>query len=147
MLIFGVCFLLHFLKLSGVNGYCVVTLSNIIGMAFVRGKIIYRYTDMYKHAYFSIFMMIPLLLMLVTAGHMQNMCCVSMNNNQTNLFGNLYHFTFLLQQTNMNPSSHCRTSIFEEEFKFQYVREEIHIHIATKHHFDIFVKVVLCLVV
>ena len=32
----------------------------------------------------------------------------------------------------MNPSSHCRTSIFEEEFKFQYVRGEVHIHIATQ---------------
>ena len=32
----------------------------------------------------------------------------------------------------MNPSSHCRTSIFEEEFKFQYVRGGIHFHIATQ---------------
>ena len=32
----------------------------------------------------------------------------------------------------MNPNSHCRTSIFEEEFKFQYVRGDIHIHIATR---------------
>ena len=32
----------------------------------------------------------------------------------------------------MNPSSNCRTSIFEEEFKFQYVRENVHIHIATQ---------------
>ena len=30
----------------------------------------------------------------------------------------------------MNPSSHCRTSIFEEEFKF--LRRDIHIHIATQ---------------
>ena len=35
----------------------------------------------------------------------------------------LYHFTFWLQQTNMNPSSHYGTNIFVEEFKFQYVRE------------------------
>ena len=32
----------------------------------------------------------------------------------------------------MNPSSHCRTSVFEEEFEFQYVRGDIHIHIATQ---------------
>ena len=32
----------------------------------------------------------------------------------------------------MNPSSHCRTSIFEEEVKFQYIRGDIHIHIATQ---------------
>ena len=32
----------------------------------------------------------------------------------------------------MNPSSHCSTSFFEEEFKFQYVRGDIHIHIATQ---------------
>ena len=32
----------------------------------------------------------------------------------------------------MIPSSHCRTSIFEEEFKFQYVKGDIHIHIATQ---------------
>ena len=30
----------------------------------------------------------------------------------------------------MNPSSHCRTDIFEEEF--QYVRGDINIHIATQ---------------
>ena len=32
----------------------------------------------------------------------------------------------------MNPSSHCRASIFEEEFKFQYVRGDIHICIGTQ---------------
>ena len=32
----------------------------------------------------------------------------------------------------MNPSSHCRTSIFEEEFKFQYVRVDTHIDIAKQ---------------
>ena len=32
----------------------------------------------------------------------------------------------------MNTSNHCRTSIFEEEFKFQYVREGIYIHIAIQ---------------
>ena len=32
----------------------------------------------------------------------------------------------------MNPSNYCRTSIFEKEFKFHYVRGDIHIHIATK---------------
>ena len=32
----------------------------------------------------------------------------------------------------MNPSSHCRTSVFEEEFEFQYVRGDIHILIATQ---------------
>ena len=31
----------------------------------------------------------------------------------------------------MNPSSHCGTSLFEE-FKFQYVRGDSHIHIATQ---------------
>ena len=31
----------------------------------------------------------------------------------------------------MNPTSHCRTIIFEEEFKFQYVSLDDHIHIAT----------------
>ena len=59
------------------------------------------------------------------------MGCVSMNNNETNLFGKVCHFTFLLQKTNMNPSSHYRASIFEEEFKFQYVRRDVHIHIVT----------------
>ena len=38
----------------------------------------------------------------------------------------------------MNPSSHCRTSIFLEEFKFQYVRGDIHIHIATQNIILIF---------
>ena len=46
----------------------------------------------------------------------------------------------------MYASSHCRTSIFEKEFKFQYVRGDIRIHIAT-HYFDIFLKVTLCLAV
>ena len=32
----------------------------------------------------------------------------------------------------MDPSSRSRTSIFEEEFKFQYVRADLHIHIATQ---------------
>ena len=32
----------------------------------------------------------------------------------------------------MNPSSHCRMDIFEEESKFQYVRGDMHIHIATQ---------------
>ena len=32
----------------------------------------------------------------------------------------------------MNPSSHCSTGFFEEEFKFQHVRGDIHIHIATQ---------------
>ena len=32
----------------------------------------------------------------------------------------------------MDPSSHCRTSIFEEGFRLQYVRGDIHIRIATK---------------
>ena len=32
----------------------------------------------------------------------------------------------------MKPSSHCRTSIFEEEFKFQYVSGDIHVHITTQ---------------
>ena len=32
----------------------------------------------------------------------------------------------------MNPSSHFGTSIFEKELKFQYVRGDIHIHIATQ---------------
>ena len=71
------------------------------------------------------------LLMLMTTGHIQKMCCVSINNNQTNLFGKVYHFTFWPQKTNMNPNSRCRTNSFEE-FKFQYVRGDIHIHIATK---------------
>ena len=31
----------------------------------------------------------------------------------------------------MNPSRHCRTSIFEE-FKFQVVRQDIHIDIVTQ---------------
>ena len=46
----------------------------------------------------------------------------------------------------MYASSHCRTSIFEKEFKFQYVRGDIRIHITT-HYFDIFLKVTLCLAV
>ena len=41
----------------------------------------------------------------------------------------------------MNPSSHCRTSSFEEEFKFQNLRGDIHIHIATQ---NIFFKEALC---
>ena len=32
----------------------------------------------------------------------------------------------------MTSSSHCKTNIFEEEFKFQYVRRDIHIHVATQ---------------
>ena len=32
----------------------------------------------------------------------------------------------------MNPRRHCSASIFEEEFKFQYVRGDIHIRISTK---------------
>ena len=45
----------------------------------------------------------------------------------------------------MNPSSHCRTSIFIEEFKFQYVREDVHIHIATQNIIStFFVKVAFC---
>ena len=32
----------------------------------------------------------------------------------------------------MNPNRLCRTSIFEEEFKFQYVIGDIKIHIATQ---------------
>ena len=32
----------------------------------------------------------------------------------------------------MNQSTHCRTSSFVEEFKFQYRRWDIHIHIATQ---------------
>ena len=28
----------------------------------------------------------------------------------------------------MNPNSHCKASIFEEEFRFQYIRGDIHIH-------------------
>ena len=35
----------------------------------------------------------------------------------------------------MNPSNHCRTSISEEEFKFQYARGDIHIHIAMQKSF------------
>ena len=48
----------------------------------------------------------------------------------------------------MSPSNHCRTSIFEEEFRFQSVRGDICIHIITQnldYHLDIFVKVGLCL--
>ena len=87
---------------------------------------------LYEHTCFSFFMIIPLLLMLMTARHIPNMWCVSMNNNKTNLFGEVYHFTFWLQQTNMSLSSHCRTSIFEEEFLFQSVRGDICIHIITQ---------------
>ena len=32
----------------------------------------------------------------------------------------------------MNPTICCRRSAFEEDFKFQYVRRDIHIHIATQ---------------
>ena len=32
----------------------------------------------------------------------------------------------------MNPSSYCRAIIFEEEFKFQYIRRDIHVHIVTQ---------------
>ena len=32
----------------------------------------------------------------------------------------------------MNPRYHCGTSILEEKLKFQYVKEDIHIHIATQ---------------
>ena len=34
----------------------------------------------------------------------------------------------------MNPRSHCRTSILEEEFKFKYVRRDMYIHIATQNN-------------
>ena len=40
----------------------------------------------------------------------------------------------------MNPSNHCRTSIFEEKFKFQYARGEIHVHIATQNLFLTFLS-------
>ena len=33
-----------------------------------------------EHTYFSIFIMIPLLLMLMTVGHIQNICYLSMMN-------------------------------------------------------------------
>ena len=99
----------------------------------------------YELKYFSIFTMMPLLLMLMTTGNIQKMCCVSMNNSQTKIFGNVYHFTFSLQQTNMNPRSNCRTSILEEEFKFKYVRRDMYIHIATQNNIWT-VKVALCLV-
>ena len=68
--------------------------------------------------------------------------CVSVGHY---VFGNVYHFTFWLQCTNMNQSSHGRTSIFVLEFNFQYVRGDVWIHIATqnitltfllKWHFD-----------
>ena len=49
-----------------------------------------------------------------------------MNNNSTNLFRKVYHFTFCLQKNNMNPS------ILEEKLEFQYLRGDIHIHIATQ---------------
>ena len=46
----------------------------------------------------------------------------------------------------MIPSSYCRTSIFGEKFKFQYVRRDIHIYIATQNIIlAFFVKVSLCL--
>ena len=99
----------------------------------------------YKLTYFSFFIMIPLLLMLMTTVNIQKMCCVSMNNSQTEIFGNVYHFTFSLQQTNMNRRSHCRTSILEEEFKCRYVSRDTYIHIATQNNIWT-VKVALCLV-
>ena len=86
----------------------------------------------YEHPYLNFFIMVPLLLMLTTARHVQNMCCVPIYNNQLNLFEKVYHFIFWLQQTKMSPISHCTTSIFEEELKFQYVRGDIHIQIATQ---------------
>ena len=57
------------------------------------------------------------------------------------MFGKVYHFHFLttIDQV-MNPSSHCRTSIFEEEFKFQYVRGEIHNHVATQNIISTFLS-------
>ena len=32
----------------------------------------------------------------------------------------------------MIPISQCSASIFKEEFKFQYLRGDIHIHVATE---------------
>ena len=32
----------------------------------------------------------------------------------------------------MIPSSPCRTSIFEQDFKFKYVSGDIHTHVATQ---------------
>ena len=55
-----------------------------------------------------------------------------MNNNSKNLFRKVYHFIFCLQKNNMNPSNHCRAGILEKKFQFQYVRGDIHIHIATQ---------------
>ena len=94
----------------------------------------------YEYTYFSIFIMILLLVMLKTAGDYQNMFWVSMNNNYINLFGKLDHLIFGLQQNNMNPSSHCRTSFFAEEFKFQNVRRDIRIHRATRNIILIFLS-------
>ena len=38
----------------------------------------------------------------------------------------------------MIPNSHCRQSIFEEKFKFQYASEDIRIDIAPKTSFSNF---------
>ena len=48
----------------------------------------------------------------------------------------------------MNPSSHCRTSLFAEEFKFEYARGDVHIDITTQNMIlTFFVKVALYLAV
>ena len=57
---------------------------------------------MYEHKYSSIFIISSLLLMLMTTGYIYKTCWVSVNNNQTNHFGKVYHFTFWLQHTNKN---------------------------------------------
>ena len=89
----------------------------------------------YEHTYFSTFIMIPLFLMLMTTGHIQNMCCVSMNNIQTTFLESIsFHVLTTIDQHESKQSLQNGTSIFEEEFKFQYVRGD----------FDIFNKVALC---
>ena len=103
---------------------------------------------MYEHKYSSIFIISSLLLMLMTTGYIYKTCWVSVNNNQTNHFGKVYHFTFWLQHTNMNSSRHCRTSNFEEEFKLQYVRGDVHIHIFTQSMIlAFFFKVEICMAI
>ena len=66
--------------------------------------------------------------MLTTAGHIYNVICIYMNKPVWE--GISFHFLSAIEQH--ESSNHCRASILEEEFKFQYVRRDIHIHITTQ---------------
>ena len=102
---------------------CMVTGSNIIWMTFVRRKSVSTCIECMNIFILVFSKWLFLYLMLMTAGHIWNICCASVNI-----------ITFWLQLNNMNPSSHCRTGIFENFKKGRCPYSYCH----KKHHFDIF---------